>query len=388
MQDPDKSLEINTEDKILLLCARTEMNPETKEKIESLLKKDLNWNYLIQRASLHKLTQLLYWNLKNFHEDVPETVLKDLKENFEDNARRNLLMFGELLKVLKLLESEGITAVPYKGPVLADYAYGNIALRQFDDLDIFVYRHEVLKVKEILVSQGYKPQLEIEGLMQKKFLKSQREYKFLNPDTNINIEIHWQFFGLTFSFSGDLRFLYNLENFDTIEKYNQKFFSLKPENMLLVLCIHASGHRWPRLSWICDVSELIQSHEMNWDYIMLKADELGIKRLLMVNISLAVDLFDLNIPDNILEFLNSEKMVNVLTFKVKNALFDSDGSSESMFQRADIRLNIRENRSEQFKDLLNILFIPTNKEWKTLSLSPFLLPFSYFIRFIKVLKDY
>lgn len=379
-----QSFKISNEDKIILLCARTP-DTQVKEDILKLLHGDVDWNYLIQRASQHRLTQLLYWNLKDFPE-VPEKVLNDLKRSFEENAQRNLLMLGELLKILKICESQDITVLPYKGPILAEYAYGNIALRLFDDIDIFVYKDDVLRVKEILLSQGYRPQLEIEGFMQRKFLKSQREYKFFNSDKNVSIEIHWQFFGLSFSLSGDSRFLYMRENFETLEICNQKVLSLKPENMFIVLCIHASGHRWPRLSWICDLYMLVQFHEMDWEYINQKADELGIMRVVLVNLKLAVDLFDLELPEKILESLNSDE-VEKITFKVKETLFDPE-NSVNILQMAYIRLNIRERRNLKFKDLLKILFVPTNSDWKTLSLSPLLLPFSHIIRFIKVLKDY
>ena len=256
--------------------------------------------------------------MKDFPENVPENVLSDLKKSFEGNARRNLLLLGELLKVLKLFESGGVNAIPYKGPVLADYAYGNLALRQFDDLDIFVNRKDVLKVKEILVSHGYKPQFEVDGFMQRKFLKSQREYKFYNPETNVHIEIHWQFQGVSFSFSGNSKFL---EDFERVKINNKEILNLKPENMLIILCVHASGHLWERLSWICDISELIQSHEMDWEYITEKADELGIKRVLKVNLLLAVDLFDLKLPDDVLEDIKSDEMVQDLVFKVKKRIF-------------------------------------------------------------------
>ena len=64
----DQSLEIKDEDKILLLSARTQINNKTKSEIKKLLTKDLDWDYLIERSYLHKLTPLLYRNLKEFEE--------------------------------------------------------------------------------------------------------------------------------------------------------------------------------------------------------------------------------------------------------------------------------------------------------------------------------
>lgn len=342
---------------------------------------DINWEYLTQKSFQHRLTQLLYWNLKEFPQ-VPQNVLNDLKNNFDENVRRNLFLFGELLKILKLLESENVRAVPYKGPVLAEYAYVNISLRQFDDLDIFVDKENVLKVKEILSLHGYKPQFELEGFMQRRFLRSQREYKFFNPETNVHVEIHWQFQGVSFSLSGDPKFL---EDFERVKVNNKEVLSLKPENMLLVSCVHAAGHLWQRLSWICDTSRLVESYEMNWSYLREKADELGIERVLKVNLALAVDLFDLELPDNILEYLNDE-MVQDLVFKVEKRIFSSDPGN--IFQMADLRLNIRENMLDRVKDLFRILFTPTNKEWDESSPKLLLPPVSYILRVVNVLRNY
>ena len=380
IKNGDLALEASPEDKLLLSCARTA--PESETKIRFLIDEGINWDHLIQRASQQRLTQLLYWNLKDF--PVPETVLNELKESFEENARGNLLMLGELLKVLKLLASEGINAVPYKGPVLAILAYGNLSLRQFNDLDIFVDRGDVLKAKEILVFHGYKPQFELEGFMQRKFLRSQREYKFLNPETGVRFEIHWQFPGVSFSFSSEAKFLEDPKSRTMIKINNDEVPSLSTENMLLILCIHASGHLWERLSWICDISELIQSFEVDWKYISEGADELGIKRVLKVNLLLAMDLFDLKLPDAVLENIKSDAEVRTLVFKVKKKIFQK--GLGNIFQMAYLRLNIRENRSNRIKDLFNILFSSTNKEWSESPFKLLLPPASYIVRFVNVLK--
>ena len=194
-----KELEIAKEDKILLLCARTQKTPKIKFEINKLISKDVDWECLIQMASYNKLMPLLYCNLKNFREEVPENVFKSLKESYHANAKKNLLMLGELLKLLNLFEEHKLNVIPYKGPLLAIYAYNNLTLRQFDDLDIHIYKNDVLKIKEILISKGYKPQFSLEGFKERRFLNTQREYKFNNPKTNINLEVQWKFQGVSFS---------------------------------------------------------------------------------------------------------------------------------------------------------------------------------------------
>ena len=379
----DQRLLIKDEDKILLLCARTQKTPKIKSRIIKLLNEDVDWDYLAQRASQHKLLPLLYWNLKEFEEEVPEKILKSLKLNFNRNAKNNLLMFGELINLLNLFEKEEVNAIPYKGPLLAISAYNNLVLRQFDDLDIFVDKNNILKVKEILISNGYTPQFDLNGFKERRFIQSQREYKFFNSETEVNLEIQWQFQGVSFSVSDDLGFT-DTENIEIIEINNKRISSLSPENMLLVLCIHASGHYWDRLSWICDVSELIQSKNIDWEYTIKKADELGIKRLLWVNLFLAVDLLGLNLPNDIIKHLKSKTIQN-LASKAKKRIFIP--YSDGFFRSASLRLKIREKRSHQIQDGLKIMFLPTNEEWDKSVLKSFLPPFSYIYRLIQVLSD-
>jgi hypothetical protein len=96
-----------------------------------------------------------------------------------------------------------------------------------------------------------------------------------------------------------------------------------------------------------------------------------------------VDLLDLNLPNNILKQLKSE-IIEDLTFNVKKRIFLRD--DESIFQSAYIRYNIREKRSHRIKDILKILFLPTNEEWNNSTLKPLFPPISYIYRFIRVLR--
>ncbi|GAG91885.1 unnamed protein product, partial [marine sediment metagenome] len=82
---------------------------------------------------------LLYQSLKKTcPEAVPDDTLEQLRAYFLTNAKRNLFLTGKLLRLLELLKDNGILAVPFKGPVLAESVYGDLSLRQFADLDILV----------------------------------------------------------------------------------------------------------------------------------------------------------------------------------------------------------------------------------------------------------
>ena len=63
-------------------------------------------------ATRHRLRPLLYYNLNAVcPEKVPEDVLIDLREFYHDNVRKNLMLTGELVKVMGLLEDNGIKCI-------------------------------------------------------------------------------------------------------------------------------------------------------------------------------------------------------------------------------------------------------------------------------------
>ncbi len=74
---------------------------------------------------------------------------------FHVNSRRCLLFAGRLVEILRLLEANNITAIPYKGPVLAASVYDNLVLRQAGDLDILVHSRDVSKAKALISSLGF-----------------------------------------------------------------------------------------------------------------------------------------------------------------------------------------------------------------------------------------
>jgi len=64
-------------------------------------------------------------------------------------------MTQHLLKVLDLLTGSGVEAIPFKGPVLAVQAYGDLLMRSFVDLDILIHAKDLSRVSKILIDQGY-----------------------------------------------------------------------------------------------------------------------------------------------------------------------------------------------------------------------------------------
>jgi hypothetical protein len=124
-------------------------------------------------------------------------VLEQLQIYFLANTLHNHMLAQELLRVLHLLKAHGISALPYKGPVLAATFYGDLTLRQFGDLDILVRPQDANSAKALLWAQGYRWQY---GRPPALFPRLLRVYELLSPNGQVLVELHWAFTSATFFF--------------------------------------------------------------------------------------------------------------------------------------------------------------------------------------------
>jgi len=119
---------------LLVACARSRLEADTSDRILSLVQKEIDWDYLLREASRHRVMPLLYRNLKKTcPETVPSTYLEQLRDSFLANAARNVFLTHKLFEILNLFKENNTTALPFKGPVLAESVFGDISLRRFLD---------------------------------------------------------------------------------------------------------------------------------------------------------------------------------------------------------------------------------------------------------------
>jgi hypothetical protein len=348
---PLKGLEktrIRPEIELVLCCARTHLDVKNIDRIKSLVQKNIDWKFLIHRANYHKVLPLLYTNLKAIcPEAVPTSALDTLFHAFQVTAQYNMLLAGELARVLSWLGEHKIVAVPYKGPVLANSLYANIALRPSSDLDILVLQQDVLTVKDLLLTLGYRPKLEMTYAQEVAYLNSKTEhtYDFLHPDKGTTIELHWRIEPRYSTVIEPQHFWHNLEltSFAGITIAN-----LPLEDWLPILCVHASRHIWERLVWLCDVAELLQSHpNINWQRMMRQANQLGYRRILLVGLCLAHRLLEANLPPEIMQEIAADRQVDLLVSKICQNFVQGIDVDEEFLSTTFYQIQVRERLQDK-----------------------------------------
>ncbi len=339
------------ETKLIVCCARTQIDELTSEKIKALLQQDIDWKYVIQSATYHKVMPLLYQNLNTVCPKlVPQNVLAYLQQSFQKNAARNLFLTMELLRILNIFECQGITAIPIKGAILASSVYGNLALRRFCDLDILVRQKDAIKARDILVSEGYESSYNFTREQEVARLKSPycKDNNYFHKDSRINIDFHWQLLQRYLSFPLDHERLWERHTFASIA--GKKVIHLSAEDNLLFLCVHGSRDRWRNLSLICDIAELIRIYpNINWRQVIEQARILGCNRRLLLGLFLANNLLGTDLPEEILQKIAEEVEIKFLAIKVYQEMFQHSYETPSLIERSLFDIRIREYLQDKIK---------------------------------------
>lgn len=380
--------DLRPEVKLLLCCARTGMDPENYERMRALLGEELDWFYLLRAALRHGMTPLLYWHLRALcPEAVPQQTLDYLTNYFHANARRNLFRSAKLHRILKLFETRGIDVVPFKGPVLAASLYGNLALRNFDDLDLLVKKSDVPAARELLMSLEYRPQLQLTGPQERSFRESQCQYLFENDETGVSVELHWAIAPKFFSFPLKAETLWQHLGRDSLG--GSTILTLSPEDLLLVLCVHGAKHLWDRLAWICDVAELVRSQtRLDWDLVTGQALRLGSARILFLGLYLANKLLETPLPKEISKRVQADLSVIKLADQVCSRLSNGSAARPGVAESWLFHLRVRERFRDRVRYSFFYTVIPTAGDWALFSPPRSLSFLNYLLRPIRVLGKY
>src|ERR1700732_280560 len=259
-----------------LLCAQTHVDSVTAKQIVTLAAIEPDWDAILKAASEHSLTPIFCRNIEEYGgEALPCSLRRRFSEEFLRNSCRNLALTAELFRVLDALESRGVCATPYKGPVLAAQAYGDAAMRQFSDLDIIVPQRQIAAPHDALLARGFRPVISgVEPQAGGRQVPGQYAYQ---NHTQTMVELHTELTLRYFPRRLDLAELCERREF--VKVAGRPVLTFSPEDTLLLLCVHGSKHFWERLGWIADIAALTRaSRPVDWAIVMERAGKWGIRR--------------------------------------------------------------------------------------------------------------
>jgi hypothetical protein len=374
------SVSVDPEAELLLCCARTRLEDVTAARIATLVEEHVDWTRLHRLAHQHDVVQLLYWHLKEARPGaVPHAFMQQLRHDFTSNTARNLLLTGELRTALTCFEGNGIPAIAFKGPVLAQQIYTNVALRRCTDLDILIQKRDLVRVKEVLSSIGYQPREPWKSTRGQLLIKYSCEYPFYNVANTVTIDVHWELAvrpRINVPETADL-----LQKALSISLLGTRLSTLSPEDLLFACCVHGTIHSWQHLSLTCDLAEIIRANtELNWDMLMHDAATLHSERMLLVGLCLATDLLGAPLPQKVLQRIRDDSSVRTFANEIERQLFrERTEPFDDLFA-----YRVKEHARDRVGAALWYVTIPKPEDYETLPLPAPLIKLYYVVRPVRV----
>jgi Uncharacterised nucleotidyltransferase len=370
----------------LIDCARAAVEPERATRINHFATDGVDWHRLLKLARRNGLAPLLFYHLNKIcAANVPTSTFEVLRDYYQKNCAFNLLLTGELVRLLKALNDNGISAIPYKGPAIALKLYGHVALRQFCDLDILVRADDVWKVDRLMLAQGFTAHSIIPEQKRADFVRQDYVRLFHRDSGRTLVEVHWgiapAYFGTPLN--ADAVWL----RLEPMSLQGATVFMPCAEDLLIMLCVHGTRHGWNKLEGICAVAELIRrTPHLDWEHVWQRSREMHCCRLLGLALLLAHGLFEVPLPPEAVAMSRSRTLQSLAKKVVRNCCADDEPRMSSGLMVLQLRL--KDRFTDQLRHCVGLVSTPNPDDWETIRLgTP--MSFTYpLVRAIKLARKY
>jgi hypothetical protein len=365
---------LSLEARLLLLCCRAQRGAVVEAELDALLSQGPDWAQLVELALLHGVTPLVERALSPRGETlVPEAIRTALHEHTAVVRARNRELLAELEAIVAALDGRGIRALPFKGPVLSELAYGDALVRPPGDLDFLVDLAELERVREMLAARGFVDEYVLRrgralSPSQEAWVRrSQCQQLLVRPRDGMHVEPHWELVPSTLAVRGDLGGLW--ERARPVSVGGKPFPTLADEDLLLFLCVHGSKHEWTELRWVSDIAELVARRDrLDWAALLGRAQDQGSLRMLVIGLLLARDLLGAGLPAPAAAAAAGDPTAAALVRSVTRRLFDPRYQARSVTRPSWFRLRMRERPRDAVAYLLRTAFTPSMAHLQVLSL--------------------
>ncbi|NTU70190.1 nucleotidyltransferase family protein [bacterium] len=254
--------------------ARLTLNDEDVVLIKKIAQDINDWSIVYRIASSHSVSPIIYYAVEkhSLGNVIPDNVKAHFKNDYYQTAIRNSQLLGFIENTAMTFNKK---IVLLKGMDLALSLYPNIGLRSMCDVDIFINDESYEKLIDLMKNSDAVFQPIFKSNTHKKLLEKEEKNIYPIFYRHGRIEIHRYIPG----------FRKNLKDSAwltaTPVKGKTNLHRLKPEYMLLHLCVHVYRHAYmfSYLRMYCDINEYIRKYqtEINWNFVIEIINEYNLK---------------------------------------------------------------------------------------------------------------
>lgn len=374
--------------RLILLCLRAENGQSVMPEINEIIaKRDIGWSRLVWESDRHRVIPIVVKSLGNVISSSNSRFIlarDELGRKLRANTVRNLFLVSELERAWNLLDENGIQTLAFKGPALAQLAYGDVSMRQFDDLDLLVAGNDIMKAMKLLMDKGYQPKVALSQVERRMHIREGWGCSFSGPGGGYYLELDSSVVSRNYVF--DLNLFELNERAVNVVIDGKRFKSPCVEDQIHILCVHGGKHLWERWLWLSDLDGLIRRHHgLDWSVITTRAEKTGTMRLLLLGLFLAGKYIGTKIPQEIRRRIEKDPVVNELAEYAVDYMEGISSSFDGWKKTIPFVLKSRERAGDRVRCLCRFLFRPSYSDWKTFKLPQYLFFLYYPLRPLRIL---
>jgi Uncharacterised nucleotidyltransferase len=374
------------EHELIFCIARREVDPDQRAELCRLLQQPLNWDYLFTTAQAHGLLPLLHKNIGTAADLVPSHFLSRLKRESVANSQNVLHLIGKQLAVYKLFKEQDIPVALFKGPVLAQMAYGEISLRQAGDIDALINRRHFAQAKRCLELLGYEMYPQLTSTQMASHLNNHCEIKFMRDDWFTVVDLHWNLAPRSFVFKVKADEV--MSRLQAVSLAGTTVETFDAEDSVLYQSMHGTKHVWRRLEWITALAETLRSSPaINFDALLDRAAKAHATRILALGLRLVESFSDVSLPSHVLAELDSDRTMQRMAQRIREQVFTTYGIADSTETNL-FNLRIMDRKRDALISAMRAIFVPTLPDWQALPLPASLHSLYYAVRPLRLSKAY
>ena len=332
----------------------------------------VDWSRFMALATNHHVLPLVQRALKVMPVSVPDEWRTRLRICQTAIAAHNLRACATLRRLQEKLEVDGIRLVPIKGPALAWLAYGDVALRQFEDLDLIVRRSDLLRAGAALEHEGFRLRELAAGVDRVRYLETLQNWSLEKPGFP---PLDLKPVLISHALCGPASADFMEAACRRLPADSSGLWAPGPAAMLLAVCLDGANEMWFKLSAVADVGALLaQCADLDWARLLDEAQRQGQRRSLLVGACLAEELLDADLPAAFRAAAADDPTARRLARSVAARLRTEAPRQDIVLRQTVFALRTRERLRDRWRFIRRLLCVPGAYEftrWPWPRLQPF-----------------
>jgi putative nucleotidyltransferase-like protein len=371
------------EEQLLVECVGRSLGTADLGSLTRLVSSPLDWPYLLQIATWHQILPLLQRALVESEAagaTPPAAAAASIRDELDRWITRNRRLALELARLLRLADQERLALLPFKGPLLALAIYGDLALRQFADLDLLVEPSQSEAAEAFLDRLGYEPRNDIGWAVH-----------LVHRETGLCVDLHrGRLTRPTFPVPISVARLWARRQRVWLD--DTPVDTLSTEDLLVLLCVQIARDAWrgrTRLAKVADLAHVLQvGPRLQWSRVEAEAAVLHVRGVIDFAIRLAERITRVSVPFPLPPAPNPG--IVGLVDQEERALFDDPDSPPGSRVRYHLfHLHLRERWRDKLRPYharVLVFLSPNHLDRATVRLPPALGWLHYLLRPFLVLR--